>query len=131
LPSHSTNSGSRVEYIFFDDRGGALGRQVAALLDPETPVNGVTAGKVRAELKVIGVPARVGGGSLNPSSELNVTARWGVAGKGGVCMPGKGKAIDRAYTPDDQSANKMGERGYQPPDPCVNQGADAPRSPKN
>ena len=61
-------------------------------------------GKVRAELKVIGVQARVGGGSLNPSSELDVTARWGSAGKGGVCMPGKGKAIERAYTPDEQSA---------------------------
>ncbi len=82
----------------------ALGRQVAALLDPETTVNGVTAGKVRAELKIIGVPARVGGGSLNPSSELDVTARWGIAGKGGVCMPGKGKAIERAYSPEELAA---------------------------
>ncbi len=47
-------------------------------------------------MKVIGVPARVGGGSLNPSSELDVTARWGIAGKG--------KAIERAYTPDELSA---------------------------
>jgi hypothetical protein len=81
-----------------------LRQQVAALLDSETAVNGVTAGKVRAELKVIGVPARVGGGSLNPSSELEVTARWGVAGKGGVCMPGKGKVLSRAYTADEQTA---------------------------
>ncbi len=82
----------------------ALGRQVAALLDTETAVNGVTAGKPRAELKIIGVPARVGGGSLNPASELDVTARWGIAGKGGVCMPGKGKAVERAYTPEEQAA---------------------------
>ena len=59
---------------------------------------------MRAELKILGVPARVGGGSLNPSSDLDVTARWGSAGKGGVCMPGKGKALERAYTPDEQSA---------------------------
>ena len=59
---------------------------------------------MRAELKVIGVPARVGGGSLNPSSELDVTARWGSAGKSGVCMPGKGKALERAYTPDERAA---------------------------
>ncbi|HEY7313429.1 MAG TPA: type ISP restriction/modification enzyme [Gemmataceae bacterium] len=86
----------------------ALGRQVAALLDTETAVNGVTAGKPRPELKIVGVPARVGGGSLNPSSELDVTARWGIAGKGGVCMPGKGKAVGRAYTPDERSALAAG-----------------------
>ncbi len=57
-----------------------------------------------AELKVIGVPPRVGGGGLNPSIELDGTARWGIAGKGGVTMPGKGKAIERAYTPDELSA---------------------------
>ena len=55
-------------------------------------------------MKVLGVPARVGGGWLNPASELDVTARWGIAGKGGVCMPSKGKAIERAYTPDELSA---------------------------
>ena len=32
-----------------------LGKQVAALLDTETPVEGVTAGKVRPELKTIAV----------------------------------------------------------------------------
>jgi hypothetical protein len=41
---------------------------------------------------------------LNPSSELDVTARWGIAGKGGVCMPGKGKAIERAYTSEEHTA---------------------------
>jgi hypothetical protein len=35
---------------------------------------------------------------------LDVTARWGIAGKGRVCMPGKGKAIERAYTPEEQTA---------------------------
>ncbi len=33
-----------------------------------------------------------------------MTARWGIAGKGGVTMPGKGKAIERAYTPEELSA---------------------------
>jgi hypothetical protein len=33
-----------------------------------------------------------------------VTARWGLAGKGGVCMPGKGRAIERAYTPGERAA---------------------------
>ena len=84
-----------------------LGRQVAALLDTETPVDRVTAGKPRPELKGIGVVARVGGGSLT-AAELEVTARWGVAGKGGVCMPGKGKLNARAYTDDERTALREG-----------------------
>ena len=49
---------------------------------------------------------------LNLSSELDVTARWGIAGKGGVCMPGKGKAIERAYTPEEQSALAAGAAAF-------------------
>jgi hypothetical protein len=62
-----------------------LGRQVAALLDTETPVEGVTKGKPRPELKPIA--------ELNYSgkSNLKVTAGWGHAGQNGVTMPGKGK----------------------------------------
>lgn len=74
----------------------ALGRQVVALLDTETPVPGVTAGKVRDELKTIGVFQRVDGKPANPENgDLDLTAGWGHAGKGGVTMPGKGKFIRR------------------------------------
>ena len=88
-------------------KSAALGRQVAALLDTETAVDRVTAGKPRPELKVLGVVAKVGGGSLT-AAELEVTARWGVAGKGGVCMPGKGKLNARAYTADERTALREG-----------------------
>ena len=54
------------------------------------------------------MPARVGGGNLNPATELDVTARWGIAGKGGVCMPAKGKALERAYTAEEQAAFAAG-----------------------
>jgi hypothetical protein len=33
-----------------------------------------------------------------------VTARWGVAGKGGVCMPSTGRLTPRDYTPDELAA---------------------------
>jgi len=59
-----------------------LGRQVAALLDPETPVPGVTTGKVREELRDI---AKLRG------SDLRITAGWGIAGKDDIVMPAKGR----------------------------------------
>ena len=62
-----------------------LGRQVAALLGTETPVDGVTKGKPRAELKEI---AEL---SCPEKSDLKVSAGWGHAGQNGVTMPGKGK----------------------------------------
>jgi hypothetical protein len=74
----------------------ALGRQIAALLDTEHPVPGVTQSPVRAELKPIAVLARAGGGSLNPAAgDLDVTAGWGHAGKEGVTMPGRGRVMER------------------------------------
>lgn len=72
----------------------ALGRQVAALLDTETPVPGVTAGSIRDELKGIAVFQCVDRKPANPEAgDLDLTAGWGHAGKGGVTMPGKGKVI--------------------------------------
>jgi SAM-dependent methyltransferase len=74
----------------------ALGRQVAALLDTEAPVPGVTVGKIRDDLKTIAVFQRADGKPAKPESgDLDLTAGWGHAGKGGVTMPGKGKIIRR------------------------------------
>ncbi len=78
-----------------------LGRQVAALLDSECPVKGVTEGKLRDELKSVGVITRVGGGQLNPDTDLAITAGWGHAGQSGVTMPGKGKLVQRTVTADE------------------------------
>src|SRR6202011_2114858 len=84
-------------------------QQVAAILDTEAPVPRVTTGTPRSELKVIAISIRVGKGSLNTAAgELDVTARWGIAGKGGVCMPAKGKAVERAYSADERSALAAG-----------------------
>ena len=83
----------------------ALGRQIAALLDTERPVAGVTSGTIRPELQAIGLITRVGGGALNPGAgDLAVTVGWGHAGKGGITMPGKGRVDQRGYTPDELAA---------------------------
>ncbi|MHB8843945.1 MAG: type ISP restriction/modification enzyme [Nitrospirota bacterium] len=74
----------------------ALGRQVAALLDTEAPVPGVTTGKIQDNLKDIAVFQRVDGKPANPATaDLDLTAGWGHGGKGGVTMPGKGKLVQR------------------------------------
>jgi hypothetical protein len=77
----------------------ALGRQLAALLDSEQAVAGVTAGPARPELSRIALITRVGGGSLNlTAGEADLTANWGYAGRGGITMPATGKAVERAYS---------------------------------
>ena len=69
-----------------------LGREIAALLDVDRPVTGVTAGRIQSELRTLGMMSRVGGGSINPDvGELAMTVGWGFPGKGGVTMPGKGR----------------------------------------
>jgi len=81
----------------------ALGEKVAALLDTEKPVAGVTASPIRPEIQAIAVITREEGGQLQPK-ELAVTAGWGHAGQNGVVMPGKGKAIERDYTVEEKQA---------------------------
>ena len=83
--------------------GAVLGRQVAALLDPETDVRGVTSTPIRKELQGLGeLVAAAVYDRRTPSSpatgahraplqpDLSLAARWGYAGQGGVVMPGPG-----------------------------------------
>ena len=75
----------------------ALGRRVAALLDTEQAVPGVTTAPVRAELRGIGVLTTGDGGPVGADG-LAVTAGWGRGGQNGVTMPGRGKTTERDYT---------------------------------
>ena len=96
------------------EASAALGNQLAALMDVDTPVAGVTSGAVRAELKGIAVISRVGGGSLNPDKgELALTAGWGHGGKGGVTMPGKGRVEVRFVGGDSSVAPSLAGRAFR------------------
>jgi hypothetical protein len=75
----------------------ALGRQVAALLDTETAVAGVTSGSIHPALQSIAVVSRKGGGPLQPD-EFALTAGWGNGGQGGITMPGRGRSETRPAT---------------------------------
>ena len=88
----------------------ALGRRVAALLDSETPVPGVTCGAIRDALKPIAVCVRADGRPINPDAgDLDLTAGWGHAGQGGVTMPGRGK-IEETLNAQRSTLNAQGEK---------------------
>ncbi len=78
----------------------ALGARVAALLDPDTQVDGVTVGTPDPALAMVAVPTLRGGGAMT-EADRDVTAGWGHAGKGGAVMPGRGRIVTRAYAPDE------------------------------
>ncbi len=81
----------------------ALGRRVAALLDVETAVAGVTAGPIRPELLALGALWTAGA-----APDLRVAAGWGHAGPNGIAMPGRGDARPRAYTAAERDALAAG-----------------------
>lgn len=88
------------------EASAALGERVAALLDSETDVPGITSGRIGPMFKTIGPITKVDGGAIDPAgTDLAVTAGWGHAGKGGVTMPGRGNLSQRRY--DDQETEAM------------------------
>ena len=75
----------------------ALGRRIADLLDPDTPLEGVTSGTIIPSLRRIAVLEKVGGGSAS-AADLAVTARWGAQDSRGAIMPGPGRIVEREYS---------------------------------
>jgi type ISP restriction-modification system protein/N-6 DNA methylase len=80
-----------------------LGSQLAALLDIDEPLKGVTTGTLRPELKGISMLKRVSGGSLH-ENDLMLSAGWGHGGMGGITMPGQGKLLSRDYSSTERDA---------------------------
>ncbi len=68
----------------------ALGQQVAALLNTEQDVSGVTSGNIRAELKVIAVPSTLN----NTPLDTTLNASWDHKSSSGIVMPGRGKTVE-------------------------------------
>ena len=79
----------------------ARGRALAALLDPDTPVPGVTEAPLCPEVAAIAVPATTDGRNMT-GDDFALMAGWGHYGAGGAVMPGQGRIVERAYTPDER-----------------------------
>ena len=84
-------------------RSAARGRELAALLDSDTPVPGVTTGTLRPDIAPIAVPATLDGRNM-AGDDFALTAGWGHYGTGDAVMPGQGRVVERAYTPDERAA---------------------------
>ena len=81
----------------------ARGRELAALLDPETPVPGVSTGTLRPELAAIAVPSTADGHNMN-GDDFALTAGWGHFGTGDAVMPGQGRTVERLCNADELAA---------------------------
>ena len=94
----------------------ARGRELAALLDVDAPVAGVTEGALRAEIAAIAEPATADGGNM-AGDDFALTAGWGHFGSGDAVMPGQGKVDERPLTADEraalgEAAGVLGETTY-------------------
>ena len=79
------------------------GRELAALLDSETPVPGVTTGALRPETAAIAVPSTRDGGNM-AGDDFSLMAGWGHFGQGEAVMPGRGRVVQRPYTEEEGAA---------------------------
>ncbi len=89
----------------------ARGRELAALLDSDTPVPGVTEGALRPEIAAIAVPSTTTGHNMS-GDDFALKAGWGHFGSGQAVMPGQGRAVKRQYTADEQAAPTLGDTTY-------------------
>ena len=86
----------------------ARGRLLAALLNTDTSVEGVTTGNMRPEIASIAVPATVDKTNME-GDDFALTAGWGYFGKGKAVMPGKGRSELRPHNKFESDA--FGETG--------------------
>ncbi len=97
-------------------KSAARGRELAALLDPATPVAGVTNGALRSEIAAIALPSTVDGHNMT-GDDFALTAGWGRSGGGDAVSPGKGRVDERPLTTDERAAlseatDVLGEAAY-------------------
>ena len=84
-------------------QSAARGRELACLLDSDTSVQEITSGTLRPETAAIAVPATTDGRNM-AGDDFALTAGWGHYGAGGAVMPGQGRIVERAFTPEERTA---------------------------
>ena len=81
----------------------ARGRELAALLDPDTLVPGVTRAPLRPEMAAIAIPTTMNARNMT-EEDFAITAHWGRYGQNDSVMPGQGRISERAFTTEEREA---------------------------
>ncbi len=63
----------------------------------------MTEGALRPEIAEIAVPSTVDGRNMT-ADDFAVAAGWGHFGQGGAVMPGLGRSVERACSPEERTA---------------------------
>lgn len=92
------------------------GRELAALLDPDRQITGVTTGLLRPETAVVAVPTTIDGGNMD-QHDFDLTAGWGYCAQGETVMPRQGRVVERPYTANeladlDETVQTLGESTF-------------------
>ena len=80
----------------------ARGRELATLLDFGIAVPNEKQGPLHSEFAVVAVTATIDGRNMT-SEDFALTAGWGHRGTGDAVMPGQGRAVERAFTPEESA----------------------------
>ena len=80
-----------------------VGRELAALLDVDTPISGVTKAPFRPEFASVAIPTTVGRRNM-VDKDFGVTAGWGHFGRGDAVMPGQGLIVERTFSSVERAA---------------------------
>jgi hypothetical protein len=83
-------------------KSAALGQKIAALLNLDIPVSGVTNGPIRPELKTIATLNRVDDVELDPETDLALTTAWQNV------SPDQSQLVERDYLPAERAAIEKG-----------------------
>ena len=79
------------------------GREIARLLDLDSPVAGVTTGTVSPLIQSIAVPRTVDNRNMT-GDDFIMSAGWGHFGVRQAVMPGAGRVVERSFTPEERAA---------------------------
>ncbi|MDL2291173.1 N-6 DNA methylase [Desulfovibrio sp. OttesenSCG-928-F20] len=94
------------------EASAALGQRIAGLLDVDTPLSTPSQSAMQPILHNIGLITSVDSTPLEPDKgHLDLTAGWGHAGQGTSTMPGRGKFVERDYSPEEMDALLQGAEG--------------------
>ena len=84
-------------------KSAVRGRELVALLDSDSPVRGVTEGLLSPELAEIAVPTTTNSRNMR-GDDFAVTAGWGHYGRGDAVMPGRGRVVEREFSPGERAS---------------------------